>query len=170
MEHRDQKEVRQPSPEEAIVEKLIKAQETISCAESCTGGLLSGTIINVAGVSAVYKQGYITYSDEAKNMILGVPQEVLTQYTAVSAQTAEKMAEGVCKVAGSDWGLSTTGYAGPEGGPQKEPVGLVFIGCSHHGDTVTRRLLLQGDRQRIREEAVKEAMLLLLQQMNGENA
>lgn len=167
MKEKDKMSSERSTLEEEIVEQLLSRGETISCAESCTGGLLSGRIINVAGVSAVYKQGYITYSDEAKQKILGVPEEILTQYTAVSAQTAEKMAEGTCRMAGSDWGLSTTGYAGPEGGSKGEPAGLVFLGCSHHGRTCTKKLLLSGSRQEIRTAAVTEALAFLKEQMNG---
>ena len=156
--------------EEQMVSNLIKRKETISCAESCTGGLLSARLVNVAGVSAVYKQGYITYSDEAKQKVLQISGDILKKHTAVSSETAGEMAKGVCYISGADWGLSTTGYAGPEGGKNGDPAGLVFIGCSHHGHTCTRKLLLTGTRQQIREEAVTAALSLLAEQMKGEKA
>lgn len=154
--------------EERVVKNLLGRGETISCAESCTGGLLSGRIINVPGVSDVYKQGFITYSDEAKEQVLQISPQILEEYTAVSDITARKMAEGVCRIANADWGLSTTGYAGPEGGQNGEPAGLVYIGCSHHGQTYSRRLVLSGNRQQVREEAVTEALSLMEQVLNGE--
>ena len=162
-------DVQNNSLEEQVVNYLLQHNETISCAESCTGGLLSGRIINVAGVSAAYKQGYITYSDEAKEQVLHIPKNILEQYTAVSDMTARKMAEGVCNITNSDWSLATTGYAGPEGGENGDPAGLVYIACCHHGQTWSRKLLLTGTRQQIREEAVTKALCLLAQQMNGDN-
>ena len=117
------------SLEERIVEKLEKRGLYLTTAESCTAGLLAGRIMNVSGASSVYKEGYITYANESKEKLLHVRHETLEQYGAVSTQTAEEMAEGAAKAAEADAALSVTGIAGPLGGTEEKPVGLVYIGC-----------------------------------------
>ena len=115
--------------EEAIVRMLEEDGMTVTTAESCTGGLLAGRITNVPGASNVYKEGYVTYSNDAKERLLRVKRETLMQHGAVSPQTAYEMAEGVALAAGADASLSITGIAGPGGGTEEKPVGLVYIGC-----------------------------------------
>ena len=115
--------------EEEIVKKLLEKQYTVTTAESCTGGLLAGRILNVPGASSVYNEGHITYSNEAKERLLGVSHETLVRYGAVSRQTAEEMARGAAKTAKAEIGLSTTGIAGPGGGTKEKPVGLIYVGC-----------------------------------------
>ena len=113
--------------EDAVVELLKGKKMTVTTAESCTAGLLAGRIMNVAGASEVYEEGYITYANRAKSKLLGVKEETLEAYGAVSEQTAREMAEGAAKAAGADAALAVTGIAGPGGGTKEKPVGLVYI-------------------------------------------
>ena len=116
-------------PVEKKIERILKSRKlTVTTAESCTGGLIAGTLVNVPGISEVYKEGYITYSDEAKMKLLGVREETLAKYGAVSRQTAIEMAEGAARAAGADAAIAVTGIAGPDGGTEEKPVGLVYIG------------------------------------------
>lgn len=147
--------------EEQIVKKLKEKKCTVTTAESCTGGLLAGRILNVSGASEVYNEGYITYSNEAKERILGVSHETLEAYGAVSAQTAKEMALGAAWAANTDVGLSTTGIAGPTGGTKEKPVGLVYVACSMWGQTEVKECRFQGTREENRNAAVEEALLLL---------
>ena len=112
---------------EQIILKLIEKNITISTAESCTGGSLGKIITSVPGASSIYGYGFITYANEAKERLLGVFPETLEKYGAVSHQTATQMAQGAKKVSGSDIAVSVTGIAGPGGGTQEKPVGLVYI-------------------------------------------
>lgn len=146
--------------EEAVVRILKEKQMTVTTAESCTGGLLSGRLVNVPGASDVFKQGYITYCDEAKEMLTDVKKETLQTYTAVSAETAKEMAEGALKKAGADASLAVTGFAGP-GGTAAQPAGLVYIGCCVNGQTKVREYHFTGRRQKIRDYAVVSALGLL---------
>ena len=147
--------------EEKIVHELLEKGYTVTTAESCTGGLLAGRILNVSGASGVYNEGYITYSNEAKERLLGVSKETLEQYGAVSEQTAKEMAEGVAKVASADIGISTTGIAGPGGGTTEKPVGLVYIACSIFGKITVKKCFFSGNREENRNAAVEEALKLL---------
>lgn len=146
--------------EEAVVRILKEKQMTVTTAESCTGGLLSGRLVNVPGASDVFKQGYITYCDEAKEMLTDVKKETLQTYTAVSAETAKEMAEGALRKAGADSSLAVTGFAGP-GGTAAQPAGLVYIGCCVKGQTKVREYHFTGRRQKIRDYAVVSALGLL---------
>ena len=147
--------------EEKIVHALLEKGYTITTAESCTGGLLAGRILNVSGASGVYNEGYITYSNEAKNRLLGVSEKTLEQFGAVSEQTAKEMAEGVAKAANADIGLSTTGIAGPGGGTPEKPVGLVYVACCVLGKTTVKKCLFEGNREENRNTAVEEVLILL---------
>lgn len=127
------------SLEEVVVRGLRERGWTIALAESCTGGLCAKRITDISGASEVFAYGCVTYSNEAKMRLLGVSQDTLDRFTAVSAETALEMARGVRKLAGADVGLSFTGYAGPGGGTGEHPVGTVFIGLSAPGvETVLR--------------------------------
>ncbi len=149
--------------EEEIVKKLSEKNYTITTAESCTGGLLAGRILNVPGASAVYNEGHITYSNEAKERLLKVSHETLLQYGAVSRQTAEEMAYGAAQAAKADVGLSTTGIAGPGGGTKEKPVGLIYVGCHVEGKTYTKECHFHGTREENRAAAVEAALGLLLE-------
>lgn len=146
--------------EEHLVGLLQERNMTVSTAESCTGGLIAGAIVNAAGASTVLNEGYITYANEAKERLIGVSHETLEKYGAVSAETAREMALGAAKACGSNVGLSSTGIAGPGGGTKEKPVGLVYIGCSVDGEVHVRELHLCGNRMEIRLHTVEEALKL----------
>ncbi|MGF6988835.1 nicotinamide-nucleotide amidase [Lachnospiraceae bacterium PM6-15] len=151
---------------EEVVVKLLKAKGyTLAAAESCTGGLLSGRLINVAGISEVFKEGFVTYANEAKMRSLGVKEETLAQYGAVSKETAREMSEGVCQVTGADVGISVTGIAGPDGGTKEKPVGLVYIGCTVKGKTRVEEFFFTGNRKKNRDYAVVRALTLLREEI-----
>lgn len=117
------------SLEEKVVKLLKKQKLTMVTAESCTGGMLASKIINVPGVSDIFKAGLVTYANEAKREILGVKKKTLKKYGAVSKETAEEMVLGAIDRYGADVAVSVTGIAGPDGGTEEKPVGLVYIGC-----------------------------------------
>lgn len=148
--------------EQRIVELLTKNNLTVTTAESCTGGMIASTIINVSGASEVYNEGFITYSNEAKIKYLGVNSSTLSEYGAVSSQTAYEMALGACKMTGANVSIVSTGIAGPGGGTKDKPVGLVYIGCCIMGDTKTTECHFKGDRMSVRSAACKEALKILL--------
>ena len=149
------------SLEQAVVELLLEKKLTVTCAESCTGGLLSSKLINVAGVSEIYKSGYVTYANKAKHKILGVKKATLQKYGAVSAQTVEEMAKGAARAAKSDVAVAISGIAGPGGGTKEKPVGLVYIGCCVKGKVTVQRCNFVGNRSKIRESAVTAALVLM---------
>lgn len=151
--------------EDTIVSMLKEKGYTVTTAESCSGGLLAGRILNVAGASDVYGEGHITYSNEAKEKLLGVSHETLARYGAVSIQTAEEMAAGAARAAGADAALSVTGIAGPGGGTEEKPVGLVYIGCYVRGKVKVKECRFQGNRDKNRESAVVQALTLLREQL-----
>ncbi len=145
-----------------IIAKLSNLKLTVATAESCTGGLIASRIIDIPGASDCFNEGYITYSNEAKMKNLGVKDETLMAFGAVSPQTAAEMANGVKKHADSDFGLSSTGIAGPGGGSPKKPVGLVYIGCAYGKDNIkVKELHLSGNRTEVRNKAADEAIKLL---------
>ena len=146
--------------ENIIGEILISKGLTIATAESCTGGLLAGTLINYSGISSVFMEGVITYSNEAKMKRIGVSKDTLD---AVSKETAEEMARGICKVANTKIGISTTGIAGPGGGTYEKPVGLVYMGLCINGEVFYKKFDFKGDRQQIRLQVVNSALEFLLE-------
>lgn len=151
--------------EEAIVDILKEKKLTVTTVESCTAGLLAGRLMNVPGASAVFNEGYITYSNASKEKIVGVSHETLEKYTAVSRQTAEEMAVGAAKLSGADVAVSVTGIAGPGGGTQEQPVGLVYIGCCVKGKTRVEEFHFTGNRQKNRDYAVVRALTLLREEI-----
>lgn len=153
------------SLEERVAVLLMQHNYTVTTTESCTGGLLSGRLINAAGISKVYKEGYITYSNEAKEKLLHVSHDTLEAFGAVSEQTAKEMAIGAAAAAGAQAALATTGIAGPDGGTPQKPVGLVYIGCYVNGLTTVERHVYAGERAQIRNMAVESALLLLEQML-----
>lgn len=138
------------SLEEVAANLLIESRLKLVLAESCTGGLLASKLTDIPGISAVFDRAIITYSNQSKVEELGVQQETLEQYGAVSKQTAAEMAEGIRKVSNADLGISVTGIAGPDGGTDEKPVGLVFIALSHSNGVDVKKLDLWGSRNRIR--------------------
>lgn len=146
-----------------VYERLMQKGFTVTTAESLTGGLLAGRLINVSGASNVYNEGFITYSNEAKAKYLGVSEKTLAEQGAVSTECAEEMARGAQQRTGSDVALVTTGIAGPEGGSREKPVGLVYIGACVQGAVRVRELHLAGSRQEIRMQTVQKALELALE-------
>ena len=151
--------------EESVIRLLEEKKMTVTTAESCTGGKLSGRLLNVAGASSVYNEGYITYANASKEKILGVKHETLETYGAVSEQTAAEMALGAAKAAGADAALSVTGIAGPGGGTAEKPVGLVYIGCAVKGEVTVREYRFTGNREKNRDYAVARAITLLREEL-----
>ena len=147
--------------EKAIVELLKKNGLSMCTAESCTGGMVASRLINVSGASEVFKSGYITYSNKAKRRILGVKKSTLDKYGAVSEQTAGEMAAGAAIVSKADVTVAITGIAGPDGGTDDKPVGLVYIACSVCGKVKVRKCSFTGNRQKIRESSTSEALRFL---------
>lgn len=147
--------------EKAVVDLLLANHLTVTCAESCTGGMFSSRLINVPGISEVYKSGYITYSNKAKRNLLGVKKSTLQRHGAVSPQTAKEMAKGVALVSKADVAVAITGIAGPDGGTEEKPVGLVYIACSVKGNVTVQEYCFKGNRTKVREAAVSAALKLM---------
>lgn len=147
---------------EAIIGKLlIDKKLSISSAESCTGGLIAAKLVNYPGISTVFKEGAVTYSNEAKMNRLGVKKDTLDKFSAVSHETAKEMAEGIAKTANTDIGIATTGIAGPSGGTCEKPVGLVYIGLYINGKTYVKKCQFSGSRNAIRQRATMTALDLV---------
>ncbi len=144
----------------ALSRELELTGRTVAVAESVTGGLVGDMLVDVPGISRFFLLDVVAYANEAKVRQLRVPPEAIEQEGAVSARVAEAMAEGACRAAGADLGISTTGIAGPTGGSPQKPVGLVFLGLCLEGRTRAKRLQLTGDRRRIRDRAAKHALNL----------
>ncbi len=140
---------------------LIKKNMTLSVAESCTGGLIASTIVSMAGSSAFFTEGAVTYSNAAKQSRLNVKQETLLKYGAVSRETALEMAEGMRVSSGSNIALSVTGIAGPDGGTKEKPVGLIYIGLADQTGCQAYELHLSGNRERIRQLTALNALDIL---------
>ena len=144
---------------EAVIGRLlVERKETLAVAESCTGGLIASRITRVPGSSAYFERGVVTYSNEAKKELLGVPEETLATYGAVSEPVALAMAEGVRRLSRTDYGLSVTGIAGPTGGTPEKPVGTVWIGFSCKEATVARCFRFPGDRHLVQDYAAGTAL------------
>ena len=146
---------------EKVISKLIEKNITIATAESCTGGSLGRIITSFSGVSAIYGYGFITYSNEAKEKLLGVSHETLESFGAVSPECAREMALGARRVAKSDLAVSVTGIAGPTGGTAEKPVGLVYIALADKSGATVRKLNLSGTRDEIREQTCDEVFTLI---------
>ena len=147
--------------EKSVVDLLLANKLTVTCAESCTGGLLSGRLVNVPGISEVYKAGVVTYSNKAKRRVLGVKKGTLHKYGAVSEKTAEEMAKGAALLHKADVAAAVTGIAGPDGGTEDKPVGLVYIACYVKGKVTVKQYQFSGNRGKVRESAVSAALALM---------
>ena len=147
--------------EQAVVRLIKKYELTVTTAESCTGGLLAGRIINVPGASEVYNEGFITYSNKAKRKYLDVSKSTLKKYGAVSEQTAREMATGGVFATDSDACVAVTGLAGPDGGSEEKPVGLVYIATYMKDKVNVQKYQFKGNRAKIREQAVVKGLDLL---------
>ncbi len=149
--------------EKAVVDLLAANKLTVSTVESCTGGMLAARIINVPGVSDVYKSGYITYSNKAKRKILGVKKGLLEKKGAVSEEVAREMAKGAALISKAEVAVAVTGVAGPGGGTEEKPVGLVYIACNVCGKIMVKKYNFDGNRAKIRETTVSSALILMRQ-------
>ena len=155
--------------ESVVVELLKKRGKKIATAESCTGGLLAGRIVNVPGASQVFEEGIVSYSNKAKQKTLGVKKGTLKEEGAVSEKTAAEMAKGICRETKAQVGVSVTGIAGPDGGSKKKPVGLVFIGCCIDGRVTVEEYRFDGTRDKVRERSVKAALDLVRRSLQTED-
>lgn len=147
--------------EEKVVKLLRKYELTLTTAESCTGGLFAGKIVNVPGASNILNAGFITYSNNAKREYLKVKKSTLNQYGAVSKQTAKEMAIGAAKSTNSEASIAITGIAGPDGGTKEKPVGLVYIACYIKDVVTVKEFHFKGNRQKVREYSVVSGLDLL---------
>jgi len=146
----------------ALLDALQAQGLTLATAESCTGGLIAAALTAIAGSSATVLAGYVTYSNEAKTRMVGVPEATLAAHGAVSEPVARCMADGALADAGAQLAVSCTGIAGPSGGSAAKPVGLVFIGCARRGrETRVERHVFAGDRTAIRAATVDAAFAMI---------
>ena len=151
-----------------VISAAIQRGEKITTAESCTGGLIGGCLTAVPGSSEVFECGYITYSNDSKTRVLGVPRDAITQHGAVSDIVAAAMAEGALAQSGTSFAVSVTGIAGPSGGSKDKPVGLVYLAVAQTGeDAVVKRYVFAGSRTDVRRAAVAAALELLLSRITG---
>jgi nicotinamide-nucleotide amidase len=151
--------------EQAVVEKLIAARKTVAVAESCTGGGLGARLTSVAGSSAAFLGGVISYSNEAKATLLGVDPALIREHGAVSEPVAREMARGTRQRLGADYGISITGVAGPEGGTAEKPVGLVYIGLAKcDGERITENHFI-GIREDVRRRSTQVALQILYEEL-----
>lgn len=156
--------------EEHILRLMVSSALKLSVAESCTGGLIAGRITDIAGSSEYFEGGVVSYSNEAKTRFLGVPEELLVGYGAVSREVAQSMAEGVRRATGSDVGLSVTGVAGPGGGSDLKPVGTVFIGLCWQGGILVKEFHFGGDRKKVRQQSSDAALQMIIDHLEGRSA
>lgn len=148
-----------------LLEVLKQQNFHISLAESCTGGMMASTLVDLSGASDVFEEGYVTYSNRVKQKLLGVKSETLEQYTVVSSQTAAEMAEGVHDRSGAELTISVTGYAGPDDGEDGTPAGTVYIGTWYAKEVQTRHYQFDGDRNSCRRQAVEAAFAFALERI-----
>jgi len=153
------------SPLEKIANALQERRATIAVAESCTGGLLAGKLTSIAGASAFFRGGIVTYATETKTEFLGVPAELIARCGVVSTECATAMARGVAEKFCTEFALSTTGFAGPGGGTQENPVGTVFIGIFTPQGMRAVKFCGKGTREEIRQNAVAEALRFLAENL-----
>ncbi len=143
----------------SLLEACRAGRLTLASAESCTGGLIAAVLTDIAGASDVFDRGFVTYSNDAKMDLLGVPKSLLERHGAVSAEVACAMADGVLSRSLADLAVSVTGIAGPGGATETKPVGLVFVGSARRGHPATAvRHVFDGDRATVRLESVRSAL------------
>ena len=152
--------------ENRLVKLLIEKNKKISTAESCTGGLLAQRITSVAGSSACFDLGVVTYANEQKMKILGVSEENLKNFGAVSKEVALEMSEGAKRISGADFAIGITGLAGPGGGTDEKPVGLVYISLKSDDVHFAGRYIFDGTRDEIRKKASDTAIQLVLNELS----
>ena len=140
---------------------LSEKNITLATAESCTGGMIGATLTSIPGISAHYGYGFVTYSNEAKQKLIGVSEETLASFGAVSPQVAMEMAEGALRVSQADVAVSVTGIAGHGGGTALKPVGLVYVGYASGNKRIFKKLNLSGDRETVRMSTVANVLELI---------
>jgi nicotinamide-nucleotide amidase len=146
-----------------VMAACISRNVMLTTAESCTGGMISTAITQIAGSSQVFERGFVTYTNTAKSDMLGIPESLIEQHGAVSQQVAEAMAEGALSMSMATIGVSVTGIAGPSGGSATKPVGLVHIACAYEGhETRHHRNVFSGDRDSVRQQSVEAALDMVL--------
>jgi len=156
-----------PDPAKEIIETLVARKMTLATAESCTAGLLAGAITSVPGSSAGFYGGFVTYSNAAKSRMIGVPARMIEDHGAVSAQVARAMADGARNTARTDLAVSITGIAGPDGGTERKPVGLVYFAvATKDGTDVQERRFGDIGRDAIRQASVETALAMVLDTLN----
>ncbi|MEO8740981.1 MAG: CinA family protein [Casimicrobiaceae bacterium] len=148
---------------ERLGRALLARRQLLATAESCTGGLVAGAITAVAGSSAWFERGFVTYTNDAKTEMLGVPKATLETFGAVSIQTAEGMSQGALAFSRAQWAVAVTGVAGPGGGSPEKPVGTVCLAWSGPFGVRSERRLLGGDRAEVRRESVRIALAGLVE-------
>ena len=151
----------------ALHAHFIATNQTVSVAESCTGGLLGAALTELPGSSCYFLGGIQAYANEVKEGLLGVSHETLVSFGAVSEEVASEMANGIQRLTGSDWAISTTGVAGPDGGSDEKPVGTVWISVVGCDGLYSQKLELDGDRTDVRQGAVRGALSMLLERLSG---
>ena len=147
---------------------LVDRGMTVAVAESCTGGLLGAALTERPGSSAYFLGGIQAYANSVKEQLLGVSHETLLSFGAVSEEVASEIALGVQRLTGSDWALSTTGIAGPDGGSEEKPVGTVWVSVADSAAVYSHKLLLDGDRSNVRNHTVLEALSMLLERLSDD--
>ncbi len=155
-----------PQLEHQIIQFLGDTEKTVATAESCSGGLIAHRLTNVPGASAPFVGGIVAYRNEVKMNLLAVPEDTLQLYGAVSQQTALAMAEGARAQFGSDFAVAVTGIAGPGGGTDEKPVGLVYMAVARTSATEVARHEFEGDRESIKQQISEAALALLWENMN----
>lgn len=151
--------------EKRVIEKLRERGLLLATAESCTGGLCAKRLTDVAGASQVFCGGVVSYTNDVKMRLLGVKEETLSKFGAVSGETAREMAEGVRQATGADVAVSVTGVAGPSSDEMGNVVGTVFIAFSSEQETISEKLQLSGDREKIREQSVNAMLWLAMRKI-----
>ena len=149
-----------------LIHHLREAGHTMAVAESCTGGLLAGALTDVPGASEVFLGGIVSYTNEAKSDILEIPECLIEQHSAVSGEVAAAMATAAAEKFGAEYGLATTGYAGPTGGTESDPVGTVYLGFHAPTGLWACRIHFDGDRREVREAAVRHALEWMMRKLN----
>lgn len=144
---------------------LQRYQLCVTTAESCTGGMIASGLVDISGISEYFQEGFVTYSNHAKNHLLHVDMSTIEQYGVVSEETARAMALGACKYAAADCAVTTTGVAGPGGGTKDTPVGCVCFGCVVKDHVFSERMIFHGNRTEIRKQATGEAFRFLTQKI-----
>ena len=155
---------------ETIIQRCAELKQYVVTAESCTGGLIAGAITDIAGSSAALERGFVTYSNESKNEMLGVPAEMIGKHGAVSEEVVRAMVLGALVHSNASFGVAVTGVAGPGGGSEEKPVGLVYIAAASKEPqrvVVSRELFLDNGRASIRDATVQRALTMLLDQIDA---